>query len=200
MDKDSSSNDLNFNGSKWKLRGSLVAVELDEAWDLQGGIALPESNNTPVVVGTVRATGPGALFENGDRERMTVSPGDRVLFRPYHIVSQLTDRLSFYHQEQLDCILKDNHIIALRDRVVVSDWVKPLQDAIIRPDTVEPDYWEGRAHSVGPGIPDESGKPRPLGINPGQKVYFRRWSALPFNLNDKLPFFILRPAHIVGVE
>ena len=48
-----------------------------------GGIVLPDSAKEKPQRGTVRATGPGRLLDNGDRVAVAVKIGDEVLFSKY---------------------------------------------------------------------------------------------------------------------
>ncbi|MFG0326434.1 MAG: co-chaperone GroES [Phycisphaerales bacterium JB037] len=48
-----------------------------------GGIYLPESAKEKPVRGTVVATGPGRLLQNGHRASLSVSKGDTVVYGKY---------------------------------------------------------------------------------------------------------------------
>jgi chaperonin GroES len=61
-----------------------VIVERAEAEEkTAGGILLPESAKDKPKEGRIMAVGDGKTLENGDRQKMTVKVGDRVLFSSY---------------------------------------------------------------------------------------------------------------------
>ncbi len=60
----------------------------------KGGILLPESAGEKPREGVVVTTGPGKYDEQGNREKMQVQVGDRVLFGPYSGSEVQTDLLN----------------------------------------------------------------------------------------------------------
>ena len=67
-----------------KPLGDKVVVEVLEAEDkTAGGIILPDSAKKKPTEGKVIATGDGRTLDNGSRNKLTVKPGDKVLFSKY---------------------------------------------------------------------------------------------------------------------
>lgn len=61
-----------------------VIVERKAAEDTsKGGIILPDSAKDAPTEGTVVATGPGRLLDNGERMPMQVKVGDVIMFNSY---------------------------------------------------------------------------------------------------------------------
>ena len=64
--------------------GNRVLVEPSKAEEKSaGGVLLPESVQEKPAEGTVIAVGPGRLLDNGERQEMSVSEGDVVIYRKY---------------------------------------------------------------------------------------------------------------------
>lgn len=64
--------------------GDKVVVEVLEADDKSsGGIILPDSAKKKPTEGKVVAVGDGRTLDSGDRNKLTVKTGDRVLFSKY---------------------------------------------------------------------------------------------------------------------
>ena len=64
--------------------GDKVVVELIEAEDkTAGGIILPDSAKKKPTEGKIVAVGTGRTLDNGNRNKLTVKAGDRVLFSKY---------------------------------------------------------------------------------------------------------------------
>ena len=64
--------------------GDRVVVEREESESkTAGGIVLPESAKNKPARGKVISVGDGRLLESGERSKMQVKPGDRVLFSSY---------------------------------------------------------------------------------------------------------------------
>jgi chaperonin GroES len=69
---------------KLKPLGDKVVVQLVEAEDkTASGIYLPDSAKKKPTEGKVVSVGEGRTLDNGDRNKLTVKAGDRVLFSKY---------------------------------------------------------------------------------------------------------------------
>jgi len=67
-----------------KPLGDKVVVQLVEAEDkTASGIYLPDSAKKKPTEGKVVSVGEGRTLDNGDRNKLTVKAGDRVLFSKY---------------------------------------------------------------------------------------------------------------------
>ena len=67
-----------------KPLGDKVVVQLVEAEDkTASGIYLPDSAKKKPTEGKVVSIGEGRTLDNGDRNKLTVKAGDRVLFSKY---------------------------------------------------------------------------------------------------------------------
>lgn len=67
-----------------KPLGDKVVVQLLEAEEkTASGLFLPDSAKKKPTEGKVIATGNGRVLDNGDRNKLTVKVGDRVLFSKY---------------------------------------------------------------------------------------------------------------------
>lgn len=67
-----------------KPLGDKVVIEVLEAEDkTAGGIILPDSAKKKPTEGKVIATGEGRVLDNGNRNKLSVKTGDRVLFSKY---------------------------------------------------------------------------------------------------------------------
>lgn len=66
-----------------KPLGNRVLIQRSKAQATKGGILLPDAAQEKPKEGIVVAIGPGKLDENGKREQLNVSVGDRVLFSSY---------------------------------------------------------------------------------------------------------------------
>lgn len=70
--------------SKLKPLGDKVVVELLEQEEkTAGGIYLPDNAKKKPQEGKVVAVGNGRILDTGDRNKLSVKPGDRVLFSKY---------------------------------------------------------------------------------------------------------------------
>lgn len=70
--------------AKIKPLGDKVVVQVLEADDkTAGGIILPDSAKKKPTEGKVIAVGDGRVLDNGDRNKLSVKKGDRVLFSKY---------------------------------------------------------------------------------------------------------------------
>lgn len=64
--------------------GSRVIIARDAAdTATEGGILLPDTAKEKAMQGVVIAVGPGKMLDSGERERMLLQPGDRVLFNQW---------------------------------------------------------------------------------------------------------------------
>lgn len=67
-----------------KPLGDKIVVKLIEADEkTAGGILLPDSAKKKPTEGTVIAVGSGRVLDSGDRNKLSVNEGDRVLFSKY---------------------------------------------------------------------------------------------------------------------
>ncbi|MEL6159399.1 MAG: co-chaperone GroES [Cyanobacteria bacterium J06554_11] len=67
-----------------KPLGDRVFVKVSEsAEQTAGGIILPDAAKEKPQVGEITAVGPGKVDENGNRQSMDVSVGDKVLYSKY---------------------------------------------------------------------------------------------------------------------
>ncbi|HLO97082.1 MAG TPA: co-chaperone GroES [Fimbriimonas sp.] len=67
-----------------KPLGDKVVVEVRDAEEkTASGIFLPDSAKKKPQEGTVIATGSGRMLDNGERNKLTVKVGDKVLFSKY---------------------------------------------------------------------------------------------------------------------
>ncbi|MBS7700090.1 MULTISPECIES: co-chaperone GroES [unclassified Chelatococcus] len=88
----------------------------------------------------------------------------------------------------------------LHDRVVVKriNAEEKTRGGIIIPDTAKEKPQEGEVVAVGPGARDEQGKLVPLGIKPGDRVLFGKWSGTEVKIDgDEL--LIMKESDIMGV-
>lgn len=70
--------------SQLKPLGDKVVVEIVDAEDkTASGIYLPDSAKKKPQEGKVVAIGAGRVLDSGERNQLTVKPGDRVLFSKY---------------------------------------------------------------------------------------------------------------------
>jgi chaperonin GroES len=84
-----------------------VIVQRAEAEEkTAGGILLPESAKDKPREGRVLAVGDGKIMENGDRQKMNVKSGDRVLFSSY-----AGTEVKYQGEEYL--IMGENDILAI---------------------------------------------------------------------------------------
>lgn len=69
--------------SKIKPLGNRVLIKREKKASSKGGILLPDSAQEKPKEGTIVATGPGKLNDDGQIEAMNVTVGDLVLFSSY---------------------------------------------------------------------------------------------------------------------
>ncbi len=65
------------------LEDRVLVKPIEAETKTASGIYLPETAKEKPVRGTVVATGPGKLLENGKRAQMTVKNGDTVVYGKY---------------------------------------------------------------------------------------------------------------------
>ena len=65
------------------LNDRIIVRRLESETMTKGGIIIPDTAKEKPVEGEVVAVGPGKLMENGERVKMEVKKGDRVLFSKY---------------------------------------------------------------------------------------------------------------------
>ena len=88
----------------------------------------------------------------------------------------------------------------LHDRVIV----KRLEDerktagGIVIPDTAAEKPSQGEVVAVGPGKLDDSGKVIPMGVKPGDKILFGKYSGTEFKL-DGNDYLHMREDDIIGI-
>jgi chaperonin GroES len=88
----------------------------------------------------------------------------------------------------------------LHDRVLVNriEVQEKTPGGIIIPDTAKEKPVEGEVLAVGPGAPDETGKLRPLGVKPGDRVLFAKWAGTEVLIGGE-ERLILKESDILGV-
>lgn len=65
------------------LNDRILVKRLEEEEMTKGGIIIPDSAKEKPAEGEIIAVGKGKINDNGDRIKMDVKPGDRVLFSKY---------------------------------------------------------------------------------------------------------------------
>ena len=88
----------------------------------------------------------------------------------------------------------------LHDRVVVEriDAEEKTAGGIIIPDTAKEKPSQGEIIAVGPGGRDENGKLTPIGVKPGNRVLFGKWSGTEVKI-DGVEYLIMKESDIMGV-
>jgi chaperonin GroES len=88
----------------------------------------------------------------------------------------------------------------LHDRVLVRrvDPEAKTAGGIIIPDTAQEKPMEGEIVAVGPGARDDKGTVVPLGVEPGDRILFGKWSGSEIKL-DGVDLLIMNEADIMGV-
>lgn len=88
----------------------------------------------------------------------------------------------------------------LHDRVVVRRVESEHKSAggIIIPDTAQEKPMEGEVVAVGAGARGEDGKLQPMGVKPGERVLFGKWSGTEVKL-DGQELLIMKESDIMGV-
>ena len=88
----------------------------------------------------------------------------------------------------------------LHDRILVRriDSLEKTKGGIIIPDTAKEKPQEGEVIAVGPGGRDEAGKLIPIGLKPGYRVLFGKWSGTEVKLDGE-ELLIMKESDIMGV-
>ena len=73
-----------MSASALKPLGDKVVVQLtEEESKTASGIYLPDSAKKKPTTGKIIAVGSGRILDNGERNKLSVKPGDRVIFSKY---------------------------------------------------------------------------------------------------------------------
>ena len=88
----------------------------------------------------------------------------------------------------------------LHDRVIVKRLEEERQSAggILIPDTAAEKPSMGEVVAVGPGKTGESGKLQPMGVKPGEKILFGKYSGQEFKM-DGANLLHMREDDIIGI-
>ena len=88
----------------------------------------------------------------------------------------------------------------LHDRVVVRRIAGDgkTKGGIIIPDTVKEKPQEGEVVAVGLGARDENGKLTPVGLKPGERVLFGKWSGTEVKIDGE-ELLIMKETDVMGV-
>ena len=88
----------------------------------------------------------------------------------------------------------------LHDRVIVKRLEEERQSAggILIPDTAAEKPSMGEVVAVGPGKTGESGKLQPMGVKPGEKILFGKYSGQEFKM-DNQALLHMREDDIIGI-
>ncbi|MBX3111610.1 MAG: co-chaperone GroES [Fimbriimonadaceae bacterium] len=95
--------------SSIKPLGDKIVVQLVEAEEkTAGGILLPDSAKKKPTEGKVVAVGEGRVLESGERNKLTVKPGDRVLFSKYggNEVTVGVEEYTILDEDQVYAVIK----------------------------------------------------------------------------------------------
>jgi chaperonin GroES len=88
----------------------------------------------------------------------------------------------------------------LHDRVIVKRLEEERKSAggIVIPDTAAEKPSMGEVVAVGPGKTDDNGKLQPMGVKPGDKILFGKYSGQEFKL-DNAELLHMREDDIIGI-
>ena len=88
----------------------------------------------------------------------------------------------------------------LQDRVLIRrvDPETKTAGGIFIPDTAQEKPVEGEIVAVGPGARDEKGTIVPLGVEPGDRVLFGKWSGSEIKLDGE-DLLIMKESDVMGV-
>jgi chaperonin GroES len=88
----------------------------------------------------------------------------------------------------------------LHDRVIVKrvEEERKTSGGIVIPDTATEKPSQGEIVAAGPGKTDESGKLIPIGVKPGDKILFGKYSGTEFKL-DGQDLLHMREEDIIGI-
>lgn len=92
------------------------------------------------------------------------------------------------------------NIRPLNDRVIVKrvEEEKKSAGGIVIPDTAAEKPSQGEVVAVGPGKTDDSGKIIPMGVKPGNRVLFGKYSGQEFKLEGQ-DYLHMREDDIIGI-
>ncbi|QFT76823.1 co-chaperone GroES [Erythrobacter sp. THAF29] len=92
------------------------------------------------------------------------------------------------------------HFKPLHDRVLVRriEAEEKTAGGIIIPDTAKEKPMEGEVVAVGPGTRDENGKLIELGVQPGQRILFGKWSGTEVRIDGE-DLLIMKESDILGI-
>lgn len=92
------------------------------------------------------------------------------------------------------------HFRPLHDRVLVRriDAEERTAGGIIIPDTAKEKPQEGEVIAAGPGGRNEDGQLVPLGVKPGDRVLFGKWSGTEVKIDGK-ELLIMKESDLLGV-
>jgi chaperonin GroES len=92
------------------------------------------------------------------------------------------------------------HFRPLHDRVLVRriEAEEKTAGGIIIPDTAKEKPSEGEVVAVGPGIRDDDGKLIELGVKPGDRILFGKWSGTEVRIEGE-DLLIMKESDILGV-
>ena len=92
------------------------------------------------------------------------------------------------------------HFRPLHDRVLVRriDAEEKTKGGIIIPDTAKEKPQEGEIIAAGPGARNEQGQLVPLGVKPGERVLFAKWSGTEVKI-DGQDYLIMKESDLLGV-
>ena len=88
----------------------------------------------------------------------------------------------------------------LHDRVIVKRLEEERKSAggIVIPDTAAEKPSMGEVVAVGPGKTDDNGKLQPMGVKPGDKILFGKYSGQEFKL-EGADYLHMREDDIIGI-
>ncbi len=88
----------------------------------------------------------------------------------------------------------------LQDRVLVRriEQDERTTGGIIIPDNAKEKPQEGEVIAAGPGVRDEKGVLQPLGVKPGDRVLFGKWSGTEVKLNGE-DLLVMKESDIMGI-
>jgi chaperonin GroES len=88
----------------------------------------------------------------------------------------------------------------LADRVVIRRITAPEKSVggIIIPDTVKEKPMEGEVVAVGPGARNDQGAIVPMGVAPGDRVLFGKWSGSEVKLDGE-ELVIMKESDLMGI-
>ena len=88
----------------------------------------------------------------------------------------------------------------LGDRVLVKriEEGEQMRGGIIIPDTAKEKPMQGKVIAAGPGARDESGKLLPMGVKPGDKILYGKWSGTEVKIDGE-DLLIMKESDILGI-